>query len=72
MSIFSKFKKDLNILKSAANNELFLDVKNPKLYKKVKRYYESIGVEFSDDPLDNYELLIDNLNYDFKNEQVSA
>lgn len=72
MSIFSKFKKDLNILKSAAAGELFLDVKNPKLYKKVKRYYESIGVEFSDDPLDNYELLIDNLSYDFENEQVSA
>lgn len=72
MTLASKFKKDLATLKSAANGEFYLDVKNPKLYKKVKRYYESIGVEFSDDPLDNYELLIDNLIYDFQNEEVSV
>lgn len=71
MTLFSKFKKDLNTLKSASQGEFYLDVKNPKLYKKVKKYYESIGVEFTNDPLDNYEILIDNLIYDFENEKVS-
>ena len=27
---------------SCPNKEIFLDVKNPKLYKKVKRYYEGL------------------------------
>lgn len=67
MTIFSKFKKDINTLKCAANGDFYLDVKNFKLYKKVKRYYESIGVEFSNDPMDDYEILIDNLIYDFEN-----
>lgn len=72
MTLSSKFKKDLNTLKSAANGDFYLDVKNPKLYKKVRRYYESIGVEFTNDPMDDYEILVENLLYDFENEQVSA
>ena len=72
MTLSSKFKKDLNTLKGAANGDFYLDVKNPKLYKKVKRYYESIGVEFTNDPMDDYEILVENLLYDFENEQVSA
>lgn len=72
MTLFSKFKKDLKTLKSAAEGEFYLDVKNPKLYKKVKKYYENIGVEFTSDPLDDYEILLDNLNYDFSNEQISV
>lgn len=72
MTIFSKFKKDLSTLKAASEGEIYLDVKNPKLYKKVKKYYESIGVEFSNDPLDDYDILIDNLAYDFENQEVSV
>ena len=37
MTLTSKFKKDLGTLRAAVNQEIFLDVKNPKLYKKVKR-----------------------------------
>ena len=40
MTLTSKFKKDIGTLRAAANKEIFLDVKNPKLYKKVKRYYQ--------------------------------
>ena len=39
MTLTTKFKKDLNTLRAAANKEIFLDVKNHKLYKNVKRYY---------------------------------
>ena len=48
MALTEKFKsKDIVTLRSAANGDIYLDVKNPKLYKKVRRYYESEGVVFS-------------------------
>jgi hypothetical protein len=64
MSLTSKFKKDINTLKQAANCELHMGIKNPKLYKKVKRYYEQNGVVFSGEPEDDYEILIDYLYED--------
>ena len=42
MTLTSKFSKDLSTLRAAANKEIYLDVKNPKLYKKVRRYYENL------------------------------
>ena len=66
MSLTVKFKKDISTLKSAANKEFFLDVKNPKLYKKVRKFYQNEGVIFSDDPLDNYDILIDYLVQDLE------
>jgi len=59
MTLTSKFKKDVNVLRAAANGEIFLDVKNPKLFKKVRKYYENTGVVFSGDPVDDYEILMD-------------
>ena len=59
MSLIEKFKKDVSTLQLAANGEIYLDVKNPKLYKKVRRFYENEGMIFSGDPLDDYEILID-------------
>lgn len=64
MTITSKFKKDITLLRSAANNEIFLDVKNPKLYKKIRKYYQDEGAVFSGDPLDDYEILMDYLYND--------
>ena len=43
MSLIEKFKKDVSTLRSAANGDIYLDVKSPKLYKKVRRYYENEG-----------------------------
>ena len=40
MTLTSKFSKDLSTLRAAANKEIYLDVKNPKLYKKLKRYQD--------------------------------
>ena len=57
MTLTSKFKKDLSTLRAAANQEIFLDVKNPKLYKKVKRYYQN-DIELSgEDPDRDYNLV---------------
>lgn len=72
MSVTIKFKKDLQTLKSAANGEFYLDVKNPKLYKKVRRFYENEGVVFSGDPLDDYEMLMDYILQDLETSGVLA
>ena len=72
MALTEKFKsKDISTLRAAANGEIFLDVKNPKLFKKVRRFYESQGVIFSDDALDNYEILIDCIIQDLETSEVS-
>jgi len=70
MSLTQKFKKDVSTLRSAANGDFYLDVKNPKLYKKVRRFYENRGVIFSDDPLDNYDILIDCIVQDLETIEV--
>ncbi len=72
MALTTKFKKDIQTLKSAANGDCFLDVKNPKLYKKVRRFYENSGVVFSGDALDDYEMLMENLYADLSSEGVLA
>ena len=61
MTLTSKFKKDIGTLRAAANKEIFLDVKNPILYKKVKRYYVGEGlVNLSgEDPEADYEAIVE-------------
>ena len=66
MTLTLKFKKEINTLKAAANGDFYLDVKNPKLYKKLRRFYENEGVVFSNDVMDNYDILIDNLAQDLE------
>ena len=44
MTLPSKFKKDISTLRDAVNKEIYLDIKNPKLYKKITRYYVSEGL----------------------------
>ena len=70
MSLTIKFKKDINTLRGASNGDFYLDVKNPKLYKKVRRFYENEGMIFSGDPLDDYEMLMDYLDQDLKSVEV--
>ena len=65
MELTSKFKKDLDTLRGAANGDFFLDVKNPKLFKKVRKYYEREGaITFSGDALDDYDTLIEVIGED--------
>lgn len=71
MSLIQKFKKDVSTLRSAANGEIYLDVKSPKLYKKVRRFYENEGVVFSGDPLDDYEMLMEYIDQDLQSIEVA-
>ena len=72
MELTSKFKKDLDTLRGAANGDFFLDVKNPKLFKKVRKYYEREGlISFSGDALDDYDILIDAISEDLVHRQTA-
>ena len=70
MTIATKFKKDIQTLRAAAEGDIFLDVKNPKLFKKVRRFYENEGIVFSGDQLDDYEILVDCLVRDLETVEV--
>ena len=72
MTIITKFKRDLDSLRSAVGGELFLDVRNPKLYKKVRKFYENSGIEFSGDPLDDYDIVIECLTKDLETTEVEV
>ena len=61
------FKKDQSTLRAAANKELFLDVKNPKLYKKVLRYYQNEITYSEEDHELNYSLVVECLKQDLNN-----
>ena len=70
MTLTSKFKKDLSTLRAAANKEIYLDVKNPKLYKKVKRYYQN-EVELSgEDPDVDYNIIMECIAEDLSSLEV--
>ena len=72
MELTSKFKKDLDTLRGAANGDFFLYVKNPKLFKKVRKYYEREGaITFSGDALDDYDILIEALSEDLVHRQTA-
>ena len=68
MTLTTKFRKDISTLRAAANREIYLDVKYPKLYKKVKRYYE--GLQYIDlngeDPDADYNAVVECLIEDLK------
>ena len=59
MTLTSKFKKDISTLRAAVNQEIFLDVKNPKLYKKVKRYYQDEIQLSGEDPDADYNTIME-------------
>lgn len=57
-SFETTFRKSLYILERAANREIDLDYDYPKIYKKVKKFYENNGVEFYDEPEADYEAIL--------------
>ena len=59
MTLTSKFKKDISTLRAAANKEIYLDIKNPKLYKKIKRYYQNEVNLTGEDPDADYNTIIE-------------
>ena len=70
MTLTSKFSKDLSTLRAAANKEIYLDVKNPKLYKKVKRYYQNEVDLTGEDPEADYSLIMECVRQDLVGVEV--
>ena len=71
MTLTSKFSKDLSTLRAAADKEIFLDVKYPKLYKKVKRYYQN-EIDYSEDDHElNYSLVVECLRQDLESAPIN-
>ena len=70
MTLTSKFLKALSTLRAAVNREIFLDVKNPKLYKKIKRYYQNEVVLDGEDPDRDYSLIIECIRQDLQSVEV--
>ena len=71
MPLTSKFSKDLSTLSAAANKEIYLDVKNPKLYKKLKRFYQNEVVLDGEDPDRDYALIMECVRQDLQEVEVS-
>ena len=70
MSLLSKFKKNVDVLTQTVDGTVALDYKNPKLYKKIIRYYRDQDVEFFEDPYDTYELVVDLIKEDLEKEGI--
>ena len=70
MTLTSKFSKDLSTLRAAANKEIYLDVKNPKLYKKLKRFYQEEVILDGEDPDRDYALVIECVRQDLEGVEV--
>ena len=70
MTLTVKFKKDLQTLRGAASGEFFLDVKNPKLLKKVRRFYQNEVDLTGEDPERDYELVLDCVRQDLVGVEV--
>ena len=70
MTLTAKFKKDIGTLRAAANQEIFLDVKHPKLYKKLVRYYQKEIQLTGEDPEYDYANVIECVRQDLQEVEV--
>ena len=66
MTLTTKFKKDISILTDAVNNNIFLDLKYPKLYKKICRHYQNEVYLDGEDPERDYSLIIECIRQDLE------
>ena len=68
----SKFKSDLKKLTAAIEGSVVLDEDYPKLYQKLIRFYEDQGIQLYDDPEDDYNVILDQVEADLIESGVYA
>ena len=61
---YSKFKDELTKLNDAVEGNVSLDIEYPKLYQKLTRYYEDRGLQLYQDPEDDYNVILDQVEVD--------
>lgn len=66
----TKFRKSIGVLNDAVSRTIELDYSQPKLYKKIRRFYEEQGVSFTGDEVEDYQILLDCLSEDLVKEAV--
>jgi len=66
----TKFRKSIGVLTEAVSRSIELDYSQPKLYKKIRRFYEEQGVSFTGDEVDDYQIIMDCLTEDLVKEPV--
>tara|TARA_Y100000015_G_C2317360_1_gene55001 strand:+ start:78 stop:365 length:288 start_codon:yes stop_codon:yes gene_type:complete len=64
--LIDKFRRHLPVLEQTVRRECDLDIQHPKIYKKLYRFFAEQGVEFYDNPDDDYELVIDCLETELR------
>ena len=64
----TKFRKSIGIFQDAVNRTIELDYSQPKLYKKVKRFYEDAGIRFTGDTVEDYQMILDCIESDLSTE----
>ena len=62
----AQFRKDIDLLTRAVYRVIDLDFDQPKVYKKVKKYFQNQGIEFYDEPEADYELVLSLLREELK------
>ena len=70
MSLRAKFRKSTGIFQDAINRTIELDYSQPKLYKKVVKYYTDLGVSFTGDSVEDYAIVLECLEQDLSKEVV--
>lgn len=70
MSLRAKFRKSVGIFQDAVNRTIELDYSQPKLYKKVVRYYKDLGVTFTGDSVEDYQIVLECIEQDLSKEVV--
>ena len=66
----TEFRRSIGVLTEAVSRSIELDYSQPKLYKKVRRFYEEQGVPFTGDEVDDYQIIMDCLTEDLVKEPV--
>jgi hypothetical protein len=66
----TKFRKSIGVLTEAVSRSIELDYSQPKLYKKIRKFYEEQGVSFTGDEVDDYQIIMDCLTEDLVKEPV--
>ena len=70
MSLRTKFRKSIGIFQDAISRNIELDYSQPKLYKKVVKYYTEQGVSFTGDSVEDYAIVLECLEQDLSKEAV--
>ena len=71
MTLTTKFRKELSTLQDAVNNDIFLDIKHPKLYKKICRYYQNEVELMGEDPEADYNIILECIQEDLESKEVN-